>query len=110
MSNLSGFEIRANLLNQAQGIIEGNLARANESIVIHNDNYPNDKKESMLKLNIEAPIAVISFLDSFISRISANSNNALSLSASFSPSCATCFIPVRTKSSLIPTSYKIQAF
>jgi len=45
MSNLTGFEIRANLLNQAQGIIEGNLCRANESIVIHNDNYPNDKKE-----------------------------------------------------------------
>ena len=45
MSNLSGFEIRANLLNQAQGIIEGNLSRANESIVIHNDNYPEDKKE-----------------------------------------------------------------
>jgi len=44
MSNLSGFEIRANLLNQAQGIIEGNISRAVEAICVHNDNNPNDKK------------------------------------------------------------------
>ena len=40
----SGFEIRADLLNQAQGLLEGNVYRSNEAIVIHNDNFPNDKK------------------------------------------------------------------
>tara|TARA_B100000530_G_C15857917_1_gene448079 strand:+ start:567 stop:782 length:216 start_codon:yes stop_codon:yes gene_type:complete len=40
----SGFEIRADLLNQAQGLLEGNIYRSNESIQNHNDNYPNDKK------------------------------------------------------------------
>tara|TARA_Y100000996_G_C22523119_1_gene643302 strand:- start:1277 stop:1516 length:240 start_codon:yes stop_codon:yes gene_type:complete len=40
----SGFEIRADLLNQAQGLLEGNVYRSNEAIGIHNDNFPNDKK------------------------------------------------------------------
>ena len=40
----SGFEIRAELLNQAQGLLEGNIYRENESIGIHNDNFPNDKR------------------------------------------------------------------
>jgi len=40
----SGFEIRADLLNQAQGLLEGNIYRSNEAIGVHNDNYPNDKK------------------------------------------------------------------
>ena len=40
----SGFEIRADLLNQAQGLLEGNIYRTNEAIGIHNDNFPNDKK------------------------------------------------------------------
>ena len=40
----SGFEIRADLLNQAQGLLEGNLYRDNESIVMHNENFPNDKR------------------------------------------------------------------
>lgn len=40
----SGFEIRADLLNQAQGLLEGNIYRENESIGIHNDNFPNDKR------------------------------------------------------------------
>tara|TARA_B100001109_G_C18494180_1_gene303868 strand:- start:150 stop:365 length:216 start_codon:yes stop_codon:yes gene_type:complete len=45
MSNgKSGFEIRAELLNQAQGLLEGNIFRANEAILTHNENYPNDKK------------------------------------------------------------------
>ena len=43
MSNKSGFEIRADLLNQAQGLLEGNIYRSNEAIVTHNDSFPNDK-------------------------------------------------------------------
>ena len=45
MSNgKSGFEIRADLLNQAQSIVEGNLYRENEKIDRHNETFPNDKK------------------------------------------------------------------
>jgi hypothetical protein len=45
MSNgKSGFEIRADLLNQAQGLLEGNLYRENEKIDRHNEVFPNDKK------------------------------------------------------------------
>jgi len=40
----SGFEIRADLLNQAQTIVEGNLYRENEKIDRHNEIFPNDKK------------------------------------------------------------------
>ena len=40
----SGFEIRADLLSQAQGLLEGNIYRINESVGIHNENFPNDKK------------------------------------------------------------------
>ena len=40
----SGFEIRADLLNQAQGLLEGNIYRNNEAIVEHNNNFPNDRK------------------------------------------------------------------
>ena len=46
MSNTSksGFEIRADLLNQAQGLLEGNIYRNNEAIEEHNNNFPNDRK------------------------------------------------------------------
>jgi len=40
----SGFEIRADLLSQAQGLLEGNIYRANDALNVHNENYPNDKK------------------------------------------------------------------
>ena len=40
----SGFEIRADLLNQAQGLLEGNIYRTNEAVVEHNNNFPNDRK------------------------------------------------------------------
>jgi len=36
-NNKSGFEIRADLLNQAQGIIEGNLQRKVDAIYSHNE-------------------------------------------------------------------------
>ena len=40
----SGFEIRADLLNQAQGLLEGNIYRENDAVNTHNDSFPNDKK------------------------------------------------------------------
>ena len=36
MSNKSGFEIRAEVLNQAQGILECNIRRENEAIMYNN--------------------------------------------------------------------------
>ena len=46
MSNTtkSGFEIRADLLSQAQGLLEGNIYRNNDAVITHNDNFPNDRK------------------------------------------------------------------
>ena len=50
MSNSkSGFEIRAELLNQAQGILEGNFHREIDAIHAHNDNFPNEKKPLPLR-------------------------------------------------------------
>ena len=40
----SGFEIRANLLLQAQGILEGNIQRQNDSIYSHNEVHTENKK------------------------------------------------------------------
>tara|TARA_R110000803_G_scaffold199601_1_gene263685 strand:+ start:185 stop:409 length:225 start_codon:yes stop_codon:yes gene_type:complete len=37
MSNKSGFEIRADLLGQAQGILEGNLQRETEALIYNNE-------------------------------------------------------------------------
>jgi hypothetical protein len=48
-NNKSGFEIRADLLNQAQGIIEGNFQREVDAIFAHNDTFPNDKKALPLR-------------------------------------------------------------
>lgn len=45
----SGFEIRADLLGQAQGLLEGNYYREVDSINAHNDNFPNDKKSLPLR-------------------------------------------------------------
>ena len=39
----SGFEIRADLLSQAQGMLENNIGREETSIFSHNDNHPSDK-------------------------------------------------------------------
>ena len=40
----SGVEIRADLLNQAQGLLEGNLQREVDAVYMHNDNHPDNKK------------------------------------------------------------------
>ena len=43
--NKSGFEIRADLLNQAQGILEQNYERSRDAVFSHNDSFPEDKQE-----------------------------------------------------------------
>jgi len=43
-SNKSGFEIRADLLIQAQGILEQNYERSRDAVFSHNDSFPEDKK------------------------------------------------------------------
>ena len=42
--NKSGFEIRADLLSQAQGILQDNHQRKVDAVYMHNDSFPNDKK------------------------------------------------------------------
>ena len=45
MSNKTGFEIRAELLSQAQGLLEMNIERENTKVFTHNDSFPNDLRE-----------------------------------------------------------------
>ena len=45
MTNKSGFEIRADLLSQAQGILECNLHRKTEAIREYNGYHPEEPKE-----------------------------------------------------------------
>ncbi len=45
MSNKSGFEIRADLLSQAQGILECNLHRKIQAVQEYNGYNPEDVKE-----------------------------------------------------------------
>ena len=45
MSNKSGFEIRADLLSQAQGILECNLHRKIQAVQERNGYNPEDVKE-----------------------------------------------------------------
>jgi len=51
MSNSkSGFEIRADLLGQAQGILELNNERTRDAVFSHNDSFPEDKRELPVQL------------------------------------------------------------
>ena len=50
MSNSkSGFEIRADLLSQAEGILTSNYQREVDSVYAHNDSFPNDKRPLPLR-------------------------------------------------------------
>ena len=49
MSPKSGFEIRADLLSQAQGILTDNYQREVDAVYLHNDNNPNEKKPLPLR-------------------------------------------------------------
>jgi hypothetical protein len=40
----SGFEIRADLLSQAQGVLQDNASRQSDSIHFHNELHPESKK------------------------------------------------------------------
>ena len=67
--NKSGFQIRADLLGQAQGIIEENIRRTNEAVYLHNDNHPDDKR-SLVTTQITAQdvISVAQELNSFVNQ------------------------------------------
>ena len=42
--NKSGYEIRADLLSMAQGMLYDNLQRKIDATYAHNENHPDDKK------------------------------------------------------------------
>ena len=67
--NKSGFEIRADLLSQAQGILQDNFQRKVDAIYLHNDSFPNDKKP-MPTTSITASdvIAVAQELNEFVNQ------------------------------------------
>ena len=48
-STKSGFEIRADLLSQAQGILTDNYQREVDAVYLHNDNNPNERKPLPLR-------------------------------------------------------------
>lgn len=68
MSNgKSGFEIRADLLHQAQGLLEQNIQRKVDAIYMHNDNHPDDKKPLPTKsIDAQEIISVASELNEFV--------------------------------------------
>ena len=67
--NKSGFEIRADLLSQAQGILQDNHQRKVDAVYMHNDSFPNDKKP-MPTTSITASdvIAVAQELNEFVNQ------------------------------------------
>ena len=67
MSNLSGFEIRANLLSQAEGILHGNIEREIQSIQEHNMNNPEDIQPiPVKKISAAAVIRLARQLNEFV--------------------------------------------
>ena len=66
-NNKSGFEIRADLLSQAQGILTDNYQREVDAVYLHNDSYPNEKKPLPLReIMGEEIIAVARQLNEFV--------------------------------------------
>ncbi len=68
MSNgKSGFEIRADLLHQAQGLLEQNIQRKVDAIYMHNDNHPDDKKPlPAASISASDVIAIAGELNEFV--------------------------------------------
>tara|TARA_X000000368_G_scaffold352466_1_gene293304 strand:+ start:1251 stop:1466 length:216 start_codon:yes stop_codon:yes gene_type:complete len=68
MSNSkSGFEIRADLLSQAEGILTSNYQREVDSVYAHNDSFPNDKRPLPLReITGEEVIRVARQLNEFV--------------------------------------------
>ena len=48
-SGKSGFEIRADLLSQAEGLLTLNYQREVDAVYMHNENFPNDKRPLPLR-------------------------------------------------------------
>lgn len=68
MSNSkSGFEIRADLLSQAEGLLTSNYQREVDAIYAHNDTFPNDKRPLPLReITGEEVIRVARQLNEFV--------------------------------------------
>ena len=67
--NKSGFEIRADLLNQAQGILQDNYQRQVDAVYLHNDSFPNDKKPlPSSSITAQDVINVATELNSFVTQ------------------------------------------
>jgi len=67
--NKSGFEIRAELLGQAQGILQDNYMRSCDAIHAHNDSFPNDKKPlPAVTITAQDVIDVATQLNSFVTQ------------------------------------------
>lgn len=67
--NKSGFEIRADLLGQAQGILELNIQRRNDAIHSHNDSFPTDKKSLVAEvISAQDVISVAKELYDFVNQ------------------------------------------
>ena len=63
----SGYEIRADLLCQSEGILRENYQREVDAIFAHNDNFPNDKKPLPLREIVgEDVISVARQLNEFV--------------------------------------------
>ena len=63
----SGYEIRADLLSMAQGILYDNLQRKIDAAYAHNDNHPDDKKSiPVSSITAQDVIAVASELNEFV--------------------------------------------
>tara|TARA_Y100000385_G_C12973463_1_gene585059 strand:+ start:136 stop:351 length:216 start_codon:yes stop_codon:yes gene_type:complete len=68
MSNSkSGFEIRADLLCQAEGLLTQNYQREVDAIYMHNENNPNNKKPLPLReITGEEVIVTARMLNEFV--------------------------------------------
>lgn len=67
MSNLTGFEIRANLLSQAEGILYSNIEREIQAIQEHNMNNPEDIQPlPVRKISAAAVISLARKLNEFV--------------------------------------------
>tara|TARA_B100000575_G_C22862975_1_gene504142 strand:+ start:416 stop:634 length:219 start_codon:yes stop_codon:yes gene_type:complete len=63
----SGYEIRADLLSLAEGILTGNIHRENESVFQHNDSFPNDKRTlGNQYVSVEEVISTARVLNDFV--------------------------------------------
>ena len=63
----SGFEIRADLLSQAEGLLTSNYQREVDAIYAHNDTFPNDKRPLPLReITGEEVIRVARQLNEFV--------------------------------------------